>query len=119
MLSLSAVTDEEGHPVVNEDDSGRRLRKFWGTIFQARVEGPRHHQHDILRFVQKAPDDICGTIDTIEFDDLVALKKDSAPGPDGIPYGVYRCAGGLGSKFLVHVYQAVLEGSTIPDCCRK
>ena len=30
------------------------------------------------------------------------IKKDSAPGPDGIPYGVYRCAGGLGSKFLFH-----------------
>ena len=45
-----------------------------------------------------------------------ALKKDSAPGPDGIPYGVYRCAGGLGSKFLFRAYRAVLEGSTIPDC---
>ena len=44
------------------------------------------------------------------------LKKDSAPGPDGIPYDVYRCAGGLGSKFLFRACQAELEGSTIPDC---
>ena len=30
------------------------------------------------------------TIDEAEFDDLLAaLKKDSAPGPDGIPCGVY------------------------------
>ena len=43
-------------------------------------------------------------------------KKDSAPGLDGIPYGVYRCAGGLGSKFLFDACKAVLEGSTIPDC---
>ena len=43
-------------------------------------------QHeDILRFVQRAPDDISWTIDQAEFDDLLALKKDSAPGPDGIP----------------------------------
>ena len=49
VLSLSAVTDEEGHPLENEDESGRRLCEYWGTIFQARVEGPRHHQHeDIL-----------------------------------------------------------------------
>ena len=40
----------------------------------------------------------------------------SAPGLDGIPYGVYRCAGGLGSNFLFHAYKAVLEGSAIPDC---
>ena len=44
------------------------------------------------------------------------MKKDSAPGPDGIPCGVYRCAGGLGSKFLFHAYKAVLEGSVTPDC---
>ena len=54
--------------------------------------------------------------DQAEFDELLALKKDSAPGPDGIPNGAYRCAGGLGSKFLFHAYEAVLEGSAIPDC---
>ena len=61
-------------------------------------------------------DDINWTIDQAEIDDLLALKKDSPPGPDGIPYGVYRYAGGLGSKFLFRAYKAVLEGSTIPDC---
>ena len=60
--------------------------------------------------------DINWTIDLAEFDDLLALKKDSAPGPDGIPYGVYRCAGGLGSKFLYRAYVAVLEGNAILDC---
>ena len=64
------------------------------TIFQARVEGPRHHQYEnILRYVQRAPDDIRWTMDRTEFDGLIALKKDSAPGPDGIPYGAYKCAG--------------------------
>ena len=49
VLSLSAVTDEEDHPLENEDESGRRFCEYWRTIFQARVEGPRHHQHeDIL-----------------------------------------------------------------------
>ena len=98
-------------------ESGRTLCEYWRTIFQARQEGPRHHQQEeIVRFVQQALDDINWTIDQAEFDDLLALKKDSAPGPDGIPHGVYRCAGGLGSKFLFRAYQAVLEGFTIPDC---
>ena len=117
VLSLSAVTDEEGHILENEDESGRRLCDYWETIFQAREEGPRHHQHeDILRYVQQAPDDISWTIDQAAFDDLLALKKDSAPGPDGIPSGAYKCAGGLGSKFLFNAYKAVLEGSAILDC---
>ena len=55
-------------------------------------------------------------LDRAEFDDLLASKKDSAPGLDGIPSGIYRFAGGLGSKFLFHAYQAVLEGRNVPTC---
>ena len=59
MLCLHAVTDEDGHPLENENESGRRLCEYWGTFFQARVEGQRHHQYEnILRYVQKARDDI-------------------------------------------------------------
>ena len=117
VLSLSAVTDEEGHLLENEDESGRRLCEYWWTIFQAREEGPRHHQHeDILRYVQQAPDETSWTIDQAEFDDLLALMKNSAPGPDGIPHGACRCAGGLGSKFLFDAERTVLEGSAIPVC---
>ena len=46
VLTLSAITDGEGHPLENEDDSGRRLCEYWRTIYQARQEGPRHHQHE-------------------------------------------------------------------------
>ena len=116
-LLLSAVTDEEDHPLENEDESGRRLCENCGTISQAREEGPRHYQHEeILRYVQQAHDDINWTFDQAEYGDLLALKKDSAPGPHRIPNGVYRCAGGLGLKFLFNAYRAVLEGSATPDC---
>ena len=99
---------------------GRRLCEYWGTIFQARVEGPRHQQHeDILRYVQQGTDDIRWTIDKTEFDELIALKKDSAPGPDGIPYGAYRCAGDLGSQFLFNASRSLLEGGTVPEHCAE
>ena len=39
VLCLNAVTDEDVHPMENEDESGRRLREHWCSIFQARVEG--------------------------------------------------------------------------------
>ena len=116
VLSLGAVTDEEGHPLENEDESGRRPCEYWRIIFQAREEGPRHHQYeDILRHVQQALDDIRWTIDRAEFDDLLALKKDSAPGPDGIPYGACKCARNLGSQFLFNAYRALLERGTVHD----
>ena len=107
VLCLNAVTDEDGHPLENENESGRRLCEYWGTIFQARVEGPRHHH--------QAPDDICWSIDKTECDELIALKKDLAPDPDGIPYGAYWCAGNLGSQFLFNAYRALLKGGAVPD----
>ena len=116
VLCLNAVTDEDGHLLENEDESGRRRCECWGSIFQARVEGPRHHQYeDIQRYVPKAPDDIRWTTDRTEFDELLALKKDSATGSDGIPYGAYRCAGGLGSLFFFNAYKYLLEGGNVPE----
>ena len=49
----------------------RRLCEYWGSIFQARVEGPRHHQFEnLLQHVQKALGDIGRVIDWTEFDEL-------------------------------------------------
>ena len=108
MLCLHAITDENGPPLENEDEPGRRLCDYWCTMFQARA-GPRHHPYEkILRYVQKAPDDICSVIDN-EFDKLM-VTKESAAGPDGIPCSFRRCAGGLASQ----AYKHVLQGGVIP-----
>ena len=114
MLCLHAVTDEDGHPLENEDESGRKLCEYWGTIFQARVEGQRHyHFENILQYVQKAPDDIPGKLTETSLTNWGATKKESAPGLDGISHRLYRCAGVLGSQFLFNAYKHVLEGGTI------
>ena len=43
----------------------------------------------------------------------MASKNESAPGPDGIPNSLYRCAGGLGSQFLFNACKHVLEDGAI------
>ena len=105
-LCLHAVTDEGGHPLESEDESGMRLCAYWGKkIFEARVEGERHLCHEtILRYVQTAPDDIQWRTDRHEFDGMIATEQESAPGPDGIP----------GSQFLFNACKHVLEGGTVP-----
>ena len=78
MLCLHAVTDESGH-LLNQ--AGGYVN-IGGTIFQARVEGQRHHHHEnILRRVQKAPDDIRWVIGKSEFDELMATKTGVCGGP--------------------------------------
>ena len=55
-------------------------------FFESRIEDERHHSHEtILDYVQIAPDDIQWEIDQCEFDEMMATKKESAPGSDGIP----------------------------------
>ena len=101
MLCLHAVTDEDGHHHENEEETGTRSRTYRSEGFESRIEDERHHVHEtILDYVQKAPDDIQWEIDKREFDEMIAAKKESSPGPDGIPYSIYRLAGGLGSHFL-------------------
>ena len=68
----------------------------------------------ILRYVQQAPDDLRWVIDKNEVDELMVTKKESAPGPDGIPYSFKRCAGGLGSQVLFNAYKHALAGVPIP-----
>ena len=115
MLCFHAVKDEDGHFLEDEDESGMGLCTCWSKIFQSRNEEERHHAHEtILEYVQKAPDDIRWEIDKREFDGMMATKKESAPGLDGIPCTIYRGAGGLGSQFLFDAYKRVLEGGVVP-----
>ena len=55
MLSLHAVTDEEGRPLDDEDESNMRVRTYWGKICESRTQDERHHDNEtILECVQKA-----------------------------------------------------------------
>ena len=48
-----------------------------------------------------------------DFDEMSATKKESVPGPDGIPYGIFRCVGGLESQFLFDAYKFVVECGSV------
>ena len=76
MLCLHAITNEEGHPLEDEDESGVILCTYWSKIFESRTEGERHPAHETTHeFVQKDPEDIQWTIDKQEFDEKIVTKK--------------------------------------------
>ena len=80
---------------------------YWCKIFESRTEDERHPAYETIHgFLQKAQKQ--------QFDEMRARKKESAPGPDGIPYGIYRCAGGLVSRYLLNAYKSVVEGGSVP-----
>ena len=55
-----------------------------------------------------------GKLTEMNLMNFMATKRESAPGPVGVPYSICRCAGGLGSQFFFHVFQRVLEGGAVP-----
>ena len=114
MLCLHAVTDDAERPLDDEDESGMRLCTYWCRIFESRPEDERHPAYETtLEFVQKASEDIQWSIDKQEFDEMIATKKQSAPGLM-VSCTVFTDARGLGFRFWFNAYKSVVEGGSVP-----
>ena len=74
ILCLHVVTDEDGNPLENEDESGGYVNIGVPSLRHA-LKSERHHCHEtILRYVQKGPDDIRWESDRNDFDELMTTK---------------------------------------------
>ena len=116
MLCLHAVTDEDGHPVENEDESGRRPCEHWGKIFEARVEGEWHRCHEtILGYVQKAPDDnTVGNWQKMNSMNSWPLRRNPLQAPMGFHTAFTGVQEGWDPRFLFKFYQHILAGGLVP-----
>ena len=68
----------------------------------------------MLSFVEPATRGMNWTTEVSAFEEMLASKRESAPGPDGLPFCVHCSAGGIGAKFLLAAYEAVLLGAALP-----
>ena len=101
MLTLHAVLGDDGGTVADADDVGQCLKEHWSQIFRARDEVAHEINAEVVvRHVVRAPDDIVGTTLEEDFCTMLARRKQSALGPDGLSCGVYRCAIGIGAKLV-------------------
>ena len=92
-LPLHAVTDNAERPLQDSNDAGQKVCRYWRTII--------HAQGSVL------PYNIAWEVNREEFEEPLATKRESAPDPDGLPYGAFRCAGGIGTRFLQRASQQV------------
>ena len=100
--------------IIDPNEAEQRLCQHWGNIFRPRCDGIPNDQTELaLAVVQPATHDLNWTIGLDEFQDHLASKRESAPGPDGLPLSVYGSARGLGAKFLFAAYQAILQGMAL------
>ena len=90
-------------------NTGKRVPKTqeaqsWrATLFSRAREGDHQDQscETILAHVQKDPDDLQRASGKDICDEMLAASKESAQGPDSLPYSVFRCVGGIGSQLLL------------------
>ena len=117
-LTLHAVLGEDGRVLDDADDAGHCLREHWSRIFHARKEVAQDvNPKDVMRHVVRAPDDIVWTMSEEDFCTMLARKRELAPSQDGLPYIIYRCAGGIEAKLLFKTYGTLVAGGRPPDGC--
>jgi hypothetical protein len=113
-LILATIIDPEGNPRDSTEGAAELLADHWGPIFQERkIQAEAALQ--VMPFIPVVPEGIAWELDRIEFGELVARPRDGAPGPDGIPYSAWRCAGDPLLDVLFNAYEAFLQGTPLPE----
>ena len=74
---------------------------------------------EMLKFCQSIPDSLrdpaAWAISFDDFDRLLRRMKDSAPGPDGIPYSAWAHSSSEVRKWLFEAYLRWIQGSALPE----
>ena len=83
--------------------------------YRARDYGiPAGQADTMLSFVVPALREKNWAVEFSALEEMLASKRESAPGPDRLPYCVYRSAGGVGAKFSCANCEAVLMEAAVP-----
>ena len=101
-LTIHSTSSADDVPIFDPDEAARRLCQHWDGIFSARSTSIPNGRAEL------APPELICNFRLDEFEErrkeLLASKRESAPGPDGLPCSVSHSAGGIGAKFLFAAY---------------
>ena len=112
-ISLAAIVDTQGIPRDSPEESADLLADHWGPIFAAKaIEAEAALA--IMQFTQAVPEGLCWSTDRVGFHELMAKPRDSAPGPDGIPFSAWRAAGIELYDVMFDAFDAFINGETLP-----
>ena len=87
-LLLHAVITPDGSGLDSPNEVGKCLRAYWTGVLVT-VDEDLTCAGRLLETVVSAPDNNVWTIPKDKFDQLVASKRASAPGPDGISHTAF------------------------------
>jgi len=113
-ISLVAVIDADGVPLESPASAAGLLADHWGPVFAAKsIEAEA--ALPIMQFTQAVPPGLLWTIDREGFHEVMAKPRDSAPGPDGIPFGAWRAAGPAFFDIMFAAFSSFMSGACLPE----
>ena len=84
------ITDS---PTTDPKSQAKIIKKFWGGVWAKRPNAPPRHTIDdyLTSYTKTIPHKARPSFPTITtFETIIKKTKDSAPGPDGMPFSFYR-----------------------------
>ena len=113
MPSIGAVALPDGTVATNPDLMAKELTRHWQTIFSKSPSNPNGIDTFVREFMPAFPK-INWNLSEEEFNETIAQTGNSAPGPDGIPYGCWRAAPAWARSVLFTCCSSWLAGAELP-----
>ena len=90
---LHQLRAKPGNPPTSDpSEMGLIARNFWSKVWNKRPDAETPSQEEISLYLQDYPGSISTAPKISDIDDIDSIisTNDSAPGPDGIPFAIYR-----------------------------
>jgi endonuclease/exonuclease/phosphatase family metal-dependent hydrolase len=113
-ISLAAVIDSDGTPQSCPEVAAEILESHWKPIFAEKTITAEAAVL-LMPFIQQVPPGLKWIVDREGFHEVMAKPRDSAPGPDGIPFGAWRAAGVPLYDVMYEAFIAFSDGAPLPE----
>ena len=112
--STFSVLHPDGSAADSLEAAGSLLLQHWSKVFR---EQPcsREAQRTLLAHAVPCPPDIQWNIDRGEFWEIALRARDSAPGPDGLPYSAWSQADPRALNTIFDAYSELVDGRPLPE----
>ena len=115
LTSISA--SETSTPTSDPREMGRIIKAEWGPTWSKRLDQPADpYAHPLIRDYRKTvPQHVKPSVPDVEdIQAVIANSNNSSPGPDGVPFVIYRNLAVLAAPILQAVAEALADGIIPP-----
>ena len=115
--SLQVARDKDGQIIEDPERASAVFCSYWKNVFSEKTID-EVLAHSFLRdFARPLPSDVTWTLPFEQFDDVIKRCRDSAAGPDGLPYSAWFHAPVEFRQTLYTLYVSLLETDLQPEPC--